>query len=69
MNNQTYTQKEAIQALGVNSPSAFWHLRNTYPSAFVIVQQGTGKGNPTLYDKAELDKFIAWRNSRKEYQP
>jgi hypothetical protein len=67
MNTPTYTQKEAWKLLGINSPGAFWNLRRRYPNAFVIVQQGTGKGNPTLYDKQALDKFIAWRDSKKAF--
>jgi hypothetical protein len=63
--NNTYTRREAERALGIESPTAFHYLRRTYPSAFVIVQKGTGKGNPTLYDKQALDRFIAWRNEYK----
>jgi hypothetical protein len=65
MDTPTYTRREAERALGIESPTAFHYLRRTYPSAFVIVQKGTGKGNPTLYDKQALDRFIAWRNEYK----
>lgn len=67
MNDNTYTRNEVMAALGIKSPSAFHYLRNQYPNAFVVVQQGTGKGNPTLYDKQPIDKFIQWRSNRKEY--
>jgi hypothetical protein len=50
-----------MQALGITTPSTFHHLRRKYPSAFVVIQQGNGRGKHTLYDKAALDKFIAWR--------
>jgi hypothetical protein len=65
----TYTRHEAAKALGIESPSAFHHLRKRYPNAFVIVQQGTGRGSPTLYDKQALDRFIEWRSSRKAFDP
>jgi hypothetical protein len=55
-------------ALGVTSPSAFHHLRKKYATAFVVIKQGYGRGNPTLYDKQSIDKFIEWRNNRKVYQ-
>jgi hypothetical protein len=69
MNTSTpYTRVEAMQALGITSSTAFHHLRRSYPQAFIVVNQGTGKDNPTLYDRQVLDKFIQWRNSRKAYQ-
>lgn len=64
----TYTRPQAMQALGIVSPSAFHHLRKKYPSAFVVVQQGYGRGKLTLYDKAALDKFIEWRQVAKMYE-
>jgi len=57
----TYTRREAEQALGIKSRSAFWHLRNHYPQAFIVVHQGTDRGNVTLYDKAAIDKFVEVR--------
>jgi hypothetical protein len=50
-----------MEALGISSPNAFHHLRRTYPKAFKVVHQGTGKGDLTLYDKKALDEFIFWR--------
>jgi hypothetical protein len=65
MDTNTYTRNQAMEALGINSPNSFHYLRRTYPSAFVVVRQGTSTSNPTLYDKQALDKFIQWR---KEYK-
>jgi hypothetical protein len=67
MNTQssTYTRDQAMAALGITSPSAFHHLRRKYPGGFVVVKQGNGRTNFTLYDKTALDKFIAWRKVRK----
>jgi hypothetical protein len=61
----TYTRDQAMAALGIISPSAFHHLRNKYPSAFVVIKQGNGRGNLTLYDKFALDQFIQLRNTLK----
>jgi hypothetical protein len=72
MTPPTYTRPEAMKLLGLkqtNSNSAFHYLRRRYPDAFVVVHQGKGKGDITLYDKETLDKFIQWRNSRKVYEP
>jgi hypothetical protein len=66
-NTPTYTREQAMTALGISSPSAFHHLRRKYPSAFVVVKPGNGRGNHTLYDKAALDGFIAWRQLTKMF--
>jgi hypothetical protein len=66
MDTNTYTRSEAMTALGITSPTAFHHLRKKYPQAFVVTHKGTGKNNPTLYDKNAIDKFIQWRNQYKE---
>lgn len=55
-----------MRALGISSPNAFFHLRRTYPKAFVVVHQGTGKDNVTLYDKEALDRFAQWRKEYRE---
>jgi hypothetical protein len=68
----TYTRPEAMKLLGLkqtNSSSSFHYLRSKYPDAFVVVHQGKGKNDLTLYDKQALDKFIEWRNAKKEYKP
>jgi hypothetical protein len=61
----TYTRSQAMTALGLKptSRSAFHYLRRKYPQAFVVVNQGTDRSNPSLYDKDSLDKFIEWRNA------
>jgi hypothetical protein len=64
-NTPTYTRIQAMAALGIASPNSFHYLRRTYPQAFIVIHQGTSKADPTLYDKAALDKFIQWR---KEYK-
>lgn len=58
----TYTTQEAMKLLNVK-PAGFHKLRRNpkYKSAFVVVHQGTGHGNPTTYAKEPLDKFIQWR--------
>jgi hypothetical protein len=63
----TYTRVEAMKILGITSPTAFHHLRRTYPQAFVVVHKGVSKGDPTLYDKQAIDDFAKWRKVRKEY--
>lgn len=63
MPGDTYTTQQAMEVLGIKARSAFHHLRNRYPKAFVIVQEGSGRQHPTLYDKAAIDKFIEWRRA------
>ena len=55
--NETYTRKEATEKLELTTRLAFEALKAKYPLAFVVVRQGTDRGNPTLYDKQMLDKF------------
>jgi hypothetical protein len=62
----TYTRDQIMSALGLTSPNSFHYLRRAYPQAFIVTHKGTGKGNPTLYDKAAIDKFIQWRNEYKK---
>jgi hypothetical protein len=50
-----------MTALGIISPSAFHHLRRRYPKFFVVVKAGMGRNNPTLYHKAQIDRFITIR--------
>lgn len=58
MNIETYTNKQAMDKLGLTSRSAFYHLKRTYPQSFVIVNQSTDGRNVTAYDKQALDKFM-----------
>jgi hypothetical protein len=55
--NETYTRKQATEKLELTSRFAFDDLKDKYPRAFLVVKQGTHRGNPTLYDKQALDKF------------
>jgi len=55
--NETYTRKQATEKLELTSHYAFDDLKGRYPRAFVVVKQGTHRGNPTLYDKQAIDKF------------
>jgi len=55
--DQTYTRKQATEKLELTSRSAFDDLKGKYPHAFIVVRQGTNRGNPTLYDKKVLDRF------------
>jgi hypothetical protein len=67
-NKPTYTRSQAMSALGIKSASTFHHLRNKYPEAFVVLQEGMGRNHPTLYDKNAVDKFIEWRKLLKNYE-
>ena len=64
--NQTYTNKQAMDKLGLESRSTFYHLKRTCPKAFVVVTQGTdNSGKVTVYDKQALDKFVEMGKSLK----
>jgi hypothetical protein len=67
MTTETYTRTQAMEALGIKGANAFHSLRRRYPQAFIVVHQGTGRGNETLYDKQAIDKFIQWRKLKKNY--
>ena len=67
-NSLTYTRIEAMHVLGIASPNAFHSLRRNYPHAFKVVHKGTGKGDPTLYDKQTIDNFAMFRKPRKVNQ-
>jgi len=58
----TYTRQQAMKALDITTPSTFHYLRHKYPQAFVVIKQGNGRTNYTLYDKSALDQFIQARN-------
>jgi hypothetical protein len=57
----TYTRSQAMEALGIISPSAFHHLRRRYPRFFVVVKAGMGRNNPTLYHRELIDRFVELR--------
>ncbi|HET9911715.1 MAG TPA: hypothetical protein VFQ13_07490 [Anaerolineales bacterium] len=58
MKTETYTNKQAMDKLGLTSRSAFYHFKRTYPQSFVVVNQGTDSSNVTVYDKQALDKLM-----------
>ncbi len=58
MKTETYTNKQAMDMLQLTSRSAFYHLKRACPQAFVLMNQDADSGNPTLYDKQVLDKFV-----------
>ena len=58
MNTETYTNKQAMDKLGLTSRSAFYHLKRACPKAFIVVEQGRESSTVTLYDKQALDQFV-----------
>ncbi|HET8671151.1 MAG TPA: hypothetical protein VFM05_11145, partial [Candidatus Saccharimonadales bacterium] len=70
--NDTYTLKEAMERLGLQSANVFFRLEREYPEAFVVMK-GTGKNaNSRLgvaYDKATLDRFAERGEYFKQEQP
>jgi hypothetical protein len=68
-NAPTYTRSQAMDVLGITTPSTFHYLRHKYPQAFVVIKEGKGRSRFTLYDKAAIDKFIDWRNQYKKEKP
>jgi len=65
---ETYTRKEAMKRLGLQSIRTFQHLESRYTDAFVIVQEIAGPymrpryDKAVLYDKDVLDKFAERRD-------
>ena len=53
---KTYTTNEARNRLRI-SPATFHRYRRMYRTAFVVVENGTGRGHPTRYDAAAIDHF------------
>ena len=66
MDIETYTLKQAMERLGLQSANVFFRLEREYPAAFVIMKR-TGKNAHdrlgVVYDRAILDKFA----ERREY--
>lgn len=58
MNTGTYTNKQAMDKLGLTSRSAFYHLKRICPKAFIVMKQGRDGSTVILYDKQALDKFL-----------
>ena len=66
--NKTYTTNEARARLKI-APATFHRYRHHYKTAFVVVEKGTGRGHPTRYDAAAIDRFRAYlRTIRTPYQ-
>ena len=67
MNTETYTLKQAMERLGLQSANAFFQLERKYPEAFVIMKRGSSKDAKSRtgveYDRATLDRFA----ERREY--
>ena len=63
-----YNLKEAMKRLGVKSLTAFYHLKNKYPEAFVILKH-TEAHQHTRYDKDTLDKFADEREHFRQEKP
>lgn len=59
--NETYTHKQAMAKLRLESVAAFHNLKKKYPNAFIIVSKSAASNRVTLYDKQALDKFIEIR--------
>jgi hypothetical protein len=55
----TLTTREAANLLGIKLSQDLRKLARTYPRAFVVDHQGTGKGNPTRYQAEPLLQFAA----------
>ena len=70
MNTETYTLKQAMERLGLQSANAFFQLERKYPEAFVIIKRGSGKDARSRtgveYDKATLERFAERREQFKQ---
>ena len=64
MSTETYTLKQAMERLGLQSANAFFQLERKYPEAFVIIKRGLGRDN--RYHKGNLDRFA---ESRERFKP
>jgi len=64
-NTGTYTTTQAAAVLGVTVAMLHKHRTRLNPSAFVIIQQGTGKAHPTHYDAAPIDRLAAYLAARR----
>jgi hypothetical protein len=67
---KTYTTNQAAAVLGVTVAMLHRHRTRLNPSAFAIVQQGTGKGHPTSYAAEPIDRLAAYlADRRKRFTP
>jgi hypothetical protein len=73
LSTETYTLKQAMERLGLQSANAFFQLERKYPEAFVIMKRGSGKDAKSRtgveYDKATLDRFALRREYFKQDNP
>ena len=73
MSTETYTLKQAMERLGLQSANAFFQLERKYPEAFVVMKRGSNKDAKSRtgveYDKATLDRFAARREYFKQDNP
>ena len=58
---ETYTHKQAMAKLRLESVAALHNFQKKYPDAFIVVSKSAGNDRVTLYDKRALDKFIEIR--------
>jgi hypothetical protein len=58
MSIDTYTNKQAMEKLGLTSRSAFYHLKRSCPKAFIVVEPGDDADKVTRYEKQPLDHFV-----------
>lgn len=70
MSTESYTLKQAMERLGLQSANAFFQLERKYPEAFVIIKRGSGKDARSRtgveYDKATLERFAERREQFKQ---
>ena len=73
MSTETYTLKQAMERLGLQSANAFFQLERKYPEAFVVIKRGSGKDPRSRtgveYDKATLERFAERREQFKQQKP
>ncbi len=73
MNTETYTVKQAMERLGLQSANAFFQLERKYPEAFVVIKRGSSKDAKSRtgveYDKATLERFAERREQFKQEKP
>lgn len=70
MNTETYTLKQAMERLGLQSANAFFQLERKYPEAFVVIKRGSSKDAKSRtgveYDRATLERFAEKREYFKQ---
>jgi hypothetical protein len=73
MSSETYTLKQAMERLGLQSANAFFQLERKYPEAFVVIKRASSKDARSRtgveYDKAALERFAQRREQFKQEKP